>query len=86
MEGRRQTKGYMIFEHLQNFQYVVELEKSFQEWCNTWGPFRSRRVSDRAEDLRLRAVREKLSLGRSTPRGRARPGYLLNYLINYLIK
>ena len=65
--------------------YVVELEKSFQEWCNTWGPFRSRRVSDRAEDLRPRAIRERLSLGRSTPRGRARPGYLLNYLINYLI-
>ena len=62
----------------ETMSHLVELEKSFQEWCNTWGPFRSRRVSDRAEDLRPRAVRERLSLGRSTPRGRARPGYLLN--------
>ena len=63
----------------------MELEKSFQEWCDTWGPFRSRRVSDRVEDLRPRAVRERFSLTGTTPRRRPGTGYLLNYLINYLI-
>ena len=66
-------------------QPAVELEKSFQEWCDTWGPFRSRRVTDRVEDLRPRAVRERFSLTGTTPRRRPGTGYLLNYLINYLV-
>ena len=76
----------MILDHLQNFWYVVDREKSFQEWCNTWGPFRSRRVSDRAEDSRPPGpfgshfpLPEPL---RGADRGRVT---YLNYLINYLI-
>ena len=65
--------------------HLVELEKSFQEWCNTWGPFRSRNVSDRAEDSRPRAIPERYPLTGSTPGRPAGLGYLLNYLINYLI-
>ena len=81
--GQPQANGGVNRHNLQTFGYVVELEQSFQEWCNTWGPFRSRRVSDRAEDSCPRAVRERFSLTGTTPRRRPGTGYLLNYLINY---
>ena len=47
--------------------------------------FRSRNVSDRAEDSRTQAIREQFSLTGSTPRRRPGEVYLLNCLINYLI-
>ena len=56
--------------------HLVELEKSFQEWCNTWGPFRSGRVSARAEDNILLLSAERFSLAVPLPEALrdARPG------------
>ena len=77
--------GHPARGHLSHQAQIVELEKSFQNWCITWGPFRSRNVSARPEDSSTAAVavlRGNVFAVR-VPVGLRPGGLLIKLLINY---